>query len=1636
MARLRADARAARDRNEPTAALRLLDEALGVWRGAPFVELEDLDWVLAVTERLRQDRLEMSEERWETVLALGRHTQITGELAAFVAEHGDRDRAVRHYALALHRSGRSPDALRAIADHRRELVESTGLDPSPALVELERAILDGDPSLDVDDPGVPLRGYRLLEEAGAGAFSVVWRAVQPSVGRDVAIKQIRAELASRPEFVRRFEAEAQLVARVEHPHIVPLIDFWRDPDSAYLVMRWLPGGTLEDRLRERPPTIGETLAIARQVGAALSAAHGHGIVHRDVKPANILFDDAGHAFLTDFGIAWEPFDTTGADVALSPGSPAYAAPEQIRGERLGPEADVFALGAVVGECLRGPSPTSSRARDDASSAVSEVVLRATSVAPGDRFASAGEFVAALADAVAIDSSSPTTGASVVTVSAEAPVNPYVGLRAFDQADADRFFGRAGLVDQLIARLDGSGTTSRGLVLVGPSGSGKSSVVRAGLLPALRSGAVPGSERWFTTAMVPGADPYRSLDTALRRVATTAPHSLLESLRSGPDGIVRGVRACVADEHGSLGDDGPTHSVLLVIDQFEELFTSAEKSDADGFLDALTVAIEEPTSPLRVVATLRADSLHRPLEHVSFAPILRDGAVTVVPLTADELETAITAPARQIGRDFEPGLVARLVAESVGQTSPLPMLQHTLAEMFDRRRSDTEALTVAAYDELGGIAGALAAKADALHESGTHEQRAAIRRVFGRLTSSDQASPDFRRRVAVADLGDDPATTWVLEQFGASRLLTFDRDVTTREPTVEVAHEALLREWPLLAGWLADDAAVLTALDRLSTAADSWVEGGRVESDLARSARLASAADVATAAPDRLRPVDREFVDASVEAAEAEQRDEHRRVRRLRRLVAATAAALVAAQIAGGVALRQRDRADDQARVAEAEADAATDARREADVQADNARTAAIVSSSAALLTEDPELALVLALEANARRPGDTTERAVLDALAHRGLPMASIDLAGLADDDPCSETPMLVSADGRTRFLTTGSSMLSQDLLTGAITDHGPPPEDCVAWLGDLDAGLRWVGLLDGGQWIGPLDGPLRHVDGRDRGGPLTREFAGDHLLFATDGADGPSAVVIDMTTGDRVGSLPPGLVLTDPQSAAVSPDERFFAVGGVSPERPGDPAGDGRLFLLDAETGRVAARIDVPSEVVRVAFDPSSGEVVTLSRQGDVVTVDPSSGEIVARTRTAISGFDRVTVRPDGLIVITSVGQVELIDRRVGRVAAPLPLPGLSTIRPDGTVVNDVGDRIRLIDLDTPPLASSTWSVDPSALVTFGDRRAGVVLPDGTAEVVDLASGEREPVRLLQDDGTLFPAIAILPDTGGLIAFADDGRVTRWVDGRIVDEVSLPSDPSNTRVSRGFQPDLDDGPPGAAFAGVGAMIGYDTRTGQTREYYRLDLGEGRLDTPLVLRNYVGLDVSVAPAPNGGLHVMNASGRLTTFDASGDRVDEVVTGLFDLFAVGRDDANGRLAFGGTHGAVIIEAATSDDDGTTTERVTRLDGIGPVATVGFVDDGDTLVVVEASGTVRLWDMAADRQIGIVWDGLGGASPTPPYEDPDTGSIWVATSGRLVEIPPRDQWVDRACSLIGRSLTSDERSRFLPGDDGSVSACGRE
>ena len=908
-AMLRAEATRARELGDPQMAHDRLDEALGLWRGDPFHELEDLEVARGDIERLQQDRLEMLEERWEAALVLGRHTQITGELAAFTAQHDLRDRAMGQYALALHRSGRTTEALRVIANHRRRLVDQSGLDLSVELVELERLLLAADPSLSVEKLGRPLRGYRLLEQAGMGAFSIVWRGVQPSVGREVAVKQIRAELACQPDFIRRFETEAHLVARLEHPHIIPLIDYWRDPESAYLVMRWMRGGTLERLLDGGPLTIAQTLKMSRQIGAALSAAHSHNIVHRDVKAANILLDDEGNAFLGDFGIALEATESAGPEAALSPGSPAYSSPEQIRREQLGATADVFSLGVVIFECLTGslpfariasgadlvqrqlhdPFPLLSEIRPDLPDSLVTAVATATAKDPADRFGSITELVDALEPAdVRPDGGRGPIGADSAFMPPD-PSNPYVGLRAFDDGDADEFFGRERLVHELVGRLADDTIRSRCLVIVGPSGSGKSSVVRAGLVPALRTGAVPGSADWFSTTMVPGRDPFESLEAALLRIAVNPRPWLLGTLREGERGVLRGVRGCLGSDDDRL---------LVVIDQFEEVFTGPSSEHADEFLAALAVAVEDPASPLRLVVTLRADYYHRPLEHPVFARILDETAVNVTPLAADELETAIVAPARRVGVELEPGLVARISAETIGQPSPLPLLQYTLSELFDRRHGNQ--MTIEAYDEIGGLTRALTVRAERLYADADDARRSTIRRVFGRMINPAEDSVDLRRRVPLADLAGDRSAEWVLERFGAARLLSFDRDIASREPTVEVAHEALIREWPRLVDWLEEDRDLLRVADAVGIAAVAWDSAGRAESDLYRGGRLETAVDLALTSSDRLRPLDTEFIDASRAAADAERRNEQRRLRRLRRLVAGVGMALVVALVAGAL----------------------------------------------------------------------------------------------------------------------------------------------------------------------------------------------------------------------------------------------------------------------------------------------------------------------------------------------------------------------------------------------------------------------------------------------------------------------------------------------------------------------------------------------------------------------------------------------------------------------------------------------------------------------------------------------------------------------------------------------------------------
>ena len=298
--------------------------------------------------------------------------------------------------------------------------------------------------------GDAIRGYEIRERIGAGRFGVVYRAYQPSVGREVAVKVIRPEFANHPEFVRRFEGEARLVAKLEHPHIVSLYDFWRDHEGAYLVMPYLSGKSLAAH-PYGAMTLGQALPMLRQVGSALAYAHRQGVIHRDIKPANLLLDAEGNAYLADFGVAIRAVERA---AKIRPTSQMYRAPEDLEGEALDPRTDVYSLGAVATELLAGAFPMPDGFGGLPEAAVTALET-ATAADRSDRYPSVDSFLAALEAA---------TDPSAVVGQAPAFVrNPYKGLAAFDVTDARDFFGRDLEIDQLVQLV----ADERFVVVVGP-----------------------------------------------------------------------------------------------------------------------------------------------------------------------------------------------------------------------------------------------------------------------------------------------------------------------------------------------------------------------------------------------------------------------------------------------------------------------------------------------------------------------------------------------------------------------------------------------------------------------------------------------------------------------------------------------------------------------------------------------------------------------------------------------------------------------------------------------------------------------------------------------------------------------------------------------------------------------------------------------------------------------------------------------------------------------------------------------------------------------------------------------------------------------------------------------------------------
>jgi DNA-binding SARP family transcriptional activator/basic membrane lipoprotein Med (substrate-binding protein (PBP1-ABC) superfamily) len=475
-------------------------------------------------------------------------------------------------------------------------------------------------------------------------------------------------------------------------------------------------------------------------------------------------------------------------------------------------------------------------------------------------------------------------------------NPYKGLRPFGESDAGDFFGREELVDRLLRALS-SGSPL--VALVGPSGSGKSSAIAAGLIPALRGGAVPGSEHWVIAQMVPGANPLAEVEAVVARSADVpAGLDTLLGSAAGSNGSGTSLRVIPGGSR-----------LLLVIDQFEELFTITDEQERRRFLSAIAAAVAEPDSQLSVVLALRADYYDRPLMHGEFAQVFIPGVVNALPMTAGELEAVVVRPAERAGVVVEQALLAELVADAADRQGTLPLLEYALTELFDHMAKGS--LTLEGYRALGGMRGVLSRSAEALYAALSQDEQQVAMQVFLRLVQLGHGTTESRRRLPLSDLTgldlDPVLLSKVLESFGGRRLLSFDRDTATGQATVEVAHESLFREWERLAGWIDRHRTALQRFETFRAATDEWEASGRHPDYLLTGTRLAEFEAWSHEGTLQLGGNQRAFLDAGLARqrderavelvrAEGEKRLEQRARRRL------VALGIVLAMVVGGVGL--------------------------------------------------------------------------------------------------------------------------------------------------------------------------------------------------------------------------------------------------------------------------------------------------------------------------------------------------------------------------------------------------------------------------------------------------------------------------------------------------------------------------------------------------------------------------------------------------------------------------------------------------------------------------------------------------------------------------------------------------------------
>jgi WD40 repeat protein/class 3 adenylate cyclase len=1198
-------------------------------------------------------------------------------------------------------------------------------------------------------------------------------------------------------------------------------------------------------------------------------------------------------------------------------------------------------------------------------------------------------------------------------------NPYKGLRAFVEDDAEDFFGREELTEHLVERL----AQTRFLAVVGPSGSGKSSAVRAGLIPRLREGALPGSERWHIVEMFPGAYPLEELEAALVRTADGVPTGLLEQLERDELGLLRSVKQLLVDAESEL---------VLVVDQLEEVFTLVEdEARRTQFLALLERAVTDPHARLRVVVTLRADFYDRPLLYSGFAELLRDYVEALVPLRAEEFERAIAGPAERVGARLEPGLLAELVADVAAEPGALPLLQYALTELYERREGDT--LTRDAYQGIGGVSGALAGRAEEIYGGlGEHAQEAA-RQLFLRLVTLGEGAEDTRRRVERTELAsmevDQDALAEAIQEFGAWRLLSFDRDPRSGTPTIEVAHEALMREWARFRRWIDSGREEVRLHRRLAAAAREWGEADRESSYLLRGSNLAQFELLAGGRTVALTDLEREFVDASRAANELELARQRRQNRRLKGLLAGAVGLLLLAVIAGVLALVSRSNAQHEAQVAlgrQLGAEA---------VSAPRIDLAMLLARESLNLDDSPQTKGTL-LATLLRTPaviGTFTvpiqDRPQSVEVSPDGREIAAItnnNVMRLYDTHTHRQTKSFPALNGEYAFVPTSSDMIVGDphfgpnaLLvdrhTGRILRKLGLSKFFLSHPTSLNHELtsrdgRYAFLVYGLINQDGSDGPVHIESWRlDRGGPshvsslggtgavAATALPGDRVIVATDNR----ILTWNAETG-KVRSAP-GPKLTSNESGpgtVISPDGRFLAYGLVN----------GSVHFFDITKGTTTTGLGGHSAAVqRIAFSPDSRTAVSTGDDGIAIVWNPTTGQPLERLTGHTGRVLGADFSPDGKTLYTAGLDGTILQYDLSgadRFGSPFTLgqkgtpQGRGSLLP-GTPLLAVSSDGRLVAASAStnfPQAQSTvelYSVSPlrriSRIALAKDRSVGagawagrrfVLGADrGLVQLWNVAGGKARPGPGLPGLSAKAQVRAIATAKGGQVVAAVDGflgpgqsqppegEFAVWRGGRLVG--------GKTLNLHGFGYAVALSPDGSI-----AAVSAGTGPGRPVQVLIVDTSTGRIERKITVPNASGSVTALAFAPDGTL----ASGTWS--------------GIVNLW----NPTNGQ----GIGHPTLVAAA-------------------PVSGLSFSPDGKTFATSGgSSGGTNVWETATQQQVGATFPGGEGQWGNAVYTSDGSYLLSLFGDGTAYRWPVKvDSWETQACRVAGRNFTREEWQRFVGG-----------